>query len=229
MAIGISSSPANTFPTPAADAATATTKASDAKTLNQNFDQFLTLLTVQLKNQDPLSPMDSTQFTNQLVSFSGVEQQIKTNDNLSKLVSLTNASQTTLGLSYIGLNVDMEGSQFKYTSGNAKMSYTLPSDAATNTLNIIDANGNTVYTHKGDAAKGKHEFVWDGKNNDGLPVAAGTYKFLVGAVDQEHKSITATTIVPGRVEGIQTAEDHSILLLINDQQVPMSSISKATL
>ena len=84
MTTNISGTPATTFATPTpTKTAAASNDTTDASMLNDNFDQFLLLLTTQLKNQDPLAPMDSTEFTNQLVSFSGVEQQIKTNDRIT--------------------------------------------------------------------------------------------------------------------------------------------------
>jgi flagellar basal-body rod modification protein FlgD len=230
MTISVSATPATTYPASAAPPAAAPEKVSDGKQLNQNFDQFLLLLTAQLKNQDPLSPMDSTQFTNQLVSFSGVEQQIKMNSRLEKLLALSAASQTTLGLSYIGLNVDMQGSDFKYYgAGDAKMSYNLPSDAAINTVSIIDQDGHTVYSQSGVLAGGAHEFIWNGKDQEGNPLPSGTYHFRVDALDTQQKNMTVTTVVPGLVEGIQTADDGSIMLIVNDQEIPMSDIRKATL
>lgn len=228
---------ANTFQTPTSATTQTSTDTSaaakDAKSLNQNFDQFLTLLTTQLKNQDPLSPMDSTQFTNQLVSFSQVEQQIKTNDNLTKLVNLTNTSQTTLGLSYIGLNVDMQGSQFEYPgSGTTSMNYKLPSDASIVTINVLDKDGNTVYTKSGDGKAGTHNFVWDGKDKDGQQLAAGVYKLQVSALDSAQKTLSTTTVVPGYVSGIATANDGTINLIIgrlSTQIIPLSSVTQASL
>lgn len=201
--------------------------------LNQNFDQFLTLLTTQLKNQDPLSPMDSTQFTNQLVSFSQVEQQIKTNDNLEKLQALTANSQTTLGLSYIGLQVEHSGSQFNhYTDTSTTMTYNLPSDAATVKISVLDKDGNVVYSRdgqNGEGAKGTHSFTWDGKDNNGDEAAAGLYTIAVGAADSNGKTITTTTVVPGVVMGMQKEDDGSVSLIINGQSVPMSDINRATM
>jgi flagellar basal-body rod modification protein FlgD len=217
-------------PTTTAPAATAPdSKATSTKQLNQNFDQFLMLLTTQLKNQDPLSPMDSTQFTNQLVSFSGVEQQIKMNSNLEKMLAMSSASQTTLGLSYIGLNVDTLGSDFKYFgTGYVKTAYTLPSNAAVTKVSIVDQNGHVVYSQDGESSAGKHDFVWDGKDEYGQDVPPGKYSLRVGAVDQDQKTLTVTTTVPGRVEGIEGTES-GIMLLINDEQVPMSDVRRATL
>ena len=102
MTTSLTGTPTNSFATPAitsaAKSSTAAnpTASTDTSALNQNFDQFLTLLTTQLKNQDPTAPMDSAAFTNQLVSFSGVEQQIKANSQLASLVNMSKASQTTL-------------------------------------------------------------------------------------------------------------------------------------
>lgn len=229
MTASIVGTPATTSPTPPVTAGTTAAKVSDGTKLNQNFDQFLMLLTTQLKNQDPLSPMDSTQFTNQLVSFSGVEQQIKMNDNLAKMLALSNINQTTLGLSYIGLNVDVQGSGFKYSGGDAKASYTLPSNATVSTISVLDDKGSVVYSQSGELSAGPHDFVWNGTDQNGQAVPAGTYELRVGALDKDQKNLTVTTTVPGRVEGVQTADDGSVMLLINGQQVPMSSVHKATL
>ena len=224
----------NSFPTPAATTTpqTAAPKASDATTLNQNFDQFLNLLTTQLKNQDPLSPMDSTQFTNQLVSFSGVEQQLKTNDNLSKLINLTNATQTTLGLGYIGLNIAMPGNKFDYSgSGGVTTAYNLPVAGDKSTLNITDANGNTVFSQVGETAAGTHQFTWDGKTNDGQAAPAGTYRFNVVSTTKDGNPIAASTTVPGYVTGISTNADGTTDLVVGKDSVivPLSQVTHASL
>lgn len=239
MANILSTSQVNSFPTPSAapaatgGAAASPDNAAAKKTLNQNFDQFLLLLTTQLKNQDPLSPMDSAQFTNQLVSFSQVEQQIKTNDNLSKLVNLTSASQTMLGLSYIGLNVDMQGSDFEYAgSGMLSMIYSLPADASISTISVLDQNNNVVYSQSGETAAGKHGFVWNGKDNNGDDVAPGVYQLRVGALDKDQKSLSTSTVVPAYVSGITTADDGSINLVVGriaPRTIPLSSVTQASL
>jgi len=231
--ITLSGNAATTSPTPPPTPFAAAAPASDAKTLNANFDQFLTLLTTQLKNQDPLSPMDSTQFTNQLVSFSGVEQQIKMNGNLTKLLAASGASQTTLALSYIGLNIPMTGSTFDYPGGGSvATTYDLPVSASNNTLRILDQNGNTVYSQTGELSGGAHTFVWDGADQNGQIVAPGTYTLRVDAQDQNHGGISATTTVPGRVTGVETAADGTIDLIIggtSPKKVPLSGVTRASL
>jgi flagellar basal-body rod modification protein FlgD len=226
----------NSFPTPVTTPAAAVAdKASDKKTLNQDFDQFLLLLTTQLKNQDPLSPMDSTEFTNQLVNFSQVEQQIKTNDNLSKLLTMSNNSQTTLGLSYIGLSIGIKGNRFEFdpnSTASVKVNYNLPAPASTDTISIMDQNGNTVYTTSGELLSGTHSFTWNGKDQSGQSVPAGIYTLQVSAVDGSHNPINVSTQVPGYVTGIQTADDGSIELMVgtlSPQLVPLSSVTQASL
>ncbi len=239
MTTNISGTPATTFATPTpteTPAATASNATKDTTILNENFDQFLLLLTTQLKNQDPLAPMDSTEFTNQLVSFSGVEQQIKMNDTLTELLALSQANQTnqtTLGLSYIGLNIALQGNMFEYPGdGVVKMSYNLPSDAAAGTITILDENNNVVYSQEAELSSGKHQFYWNGQDQEGTPVSAGAYQIQVNAVDNDQNSIAATTIVPGMVTGIMTADDGSIDLIIGtlyQQSIPLSSVTQASL
>src|ERR1700674_4361525 len=107
-------------------AATASTQAH--QTLSSNYDTFLKLLTAQLKNQDPLSPMDSNQFTQQLVMYSQVEQQISTNDNLSSLIALTKSAAGSNAVSYLGRTALTQGGDTSLSDGSADWRYTMPSD-----------------------------------------------------------------------------------------------------
>src|ERR671912_163758 len=84
--------------------------ATDSNSLTNNFQTFLTLLTAQLKNQNPLDPLDTNQFTQQLVQFAGVEQQLKSNDQLKALLELEKTAQSTNALIYVGNTVAVDGS-----------------------------------------------------------------------------------------------------------------------
>lgn len=197
--------------------------------LNQGFDQFLTLLTTQLQNQDPLSPMDSTEFTNQLVGFSGVEQQIKTNDQLQSLLAFQTLNLTAVGLGFIGKNVEVQGSDFHMDGTNgANMSYVMPDGAVSGTIAIKDSNGNTVYTTAADLTKGSHKIEWNGKDLSGQLVPAGTYTLEVSALDADNGSLNISKFVPGYVEGLETADDGNLNLLINGQQVPITDVRKVS-
>ena len=186
-------------------AATSTATAAGAKarqTLSSNYDTFLKLLTSQLQNQDPLSPMDSNQFTQQLVMYSQVEQQITTNDNLSSLIALQKSAAGANAVSYLGRTAYTQGGNTSLADGAANWRYTLPNDAATVTLTVTDANGRTVYTGTGDKTLGDHDFAWDGKNNAGIVQPAGTYTLAVTAKKADGTKLTPTVNGVGVVKEV---------------------------
>ncbi len=184
-------------------ASTATSKsATSATTLGSNFNTFLNMLTTQLKHQDPLSPMDSTQFTNQLVQFSMVEQQINANSNLEKLITLQTSSQTAQSVSYLGQTVEVSGSTLPLQGGAAKFSYTLPAAASTCEVQIRDSSGNLVYKTNGDTSMGTHELGWDGTDTSGKTQSDGLYTVSVIASGKDGASLSPTTTVFGQVTKI---------------------------
>jgi flagellar basal-body rod modification protein FlgD len=171
-----------------ATAAQTTKSAAGAKSLAQNFDTFLTMLTTQLKHQDPLSPMDSTQFTNQLVQFASVEQQINANSNLEKLIGANAMNTRAQAVNYIGRVVEADSDQvplqgatdtpsntIQLANGKATFKYALGETAASTMLRIKDTDGNVLRTLGGDVTKGIHEITWDGDNSAGEAMPAGSY------------------------------------------------------
>jgi len=198
------------------------------KKLGQDFDTFLNLLTTQLQNQDPLDPMKSAEFTNQLVAFSGVEQQIRTNDALGKLLTLKSVDLTSIGIGYIGLDVETSGRSFEFDGATpAALSYTLPEEADATQISIVNENGSTIFTTSGEVEFGKHEFTWDGRDVLGQLVPPGTYTVNVAA-GVDDKSLSVPTTVPGHVSGIETTEIGEVLLLIGNKKVPITDVTKAT-
>ena len=195
-------------------AANATAEASRNK-LGETYDNFLTLLTTQLKYQDPLSPTDSAEFTNQLVQFSQVEQQIGQNEKLEKLLSMQTNNQTQASLGFIGMDVEATTREFTLGSDPVKMSYTMPSGATAAKVQIKDGKGNTVQTLDGSRIAGRHEFTWDGKKADGTKAAAGDYAVTVVAPDAGEKYLTVPTTVFGRVSGIESGNGNTSLLMGN--------------
>ena len=199
----------------------------DGARLTQDFDQFLRLLTTQLQNQDPLSPMDSSEFTNQLVQFSSVEQQIKTNDHLEQLLTSQTLNLTALGVSFIGKDVEVAGKFFQSSGTSpAQLSYDLPSDASVGTVTVLNASGQVVHTRNAELGAGRHEFTWDGTDQNGDPVPAGTYELRVGALDANNVSLNASTFVPGHVTGLESAGDGNLLLNVSGTTVPLSAVTK---
>ena len=131
-------------------AATASAAQKAQSSLSTNFNTFLTLLTTQLKNQDPLSPMDSNQFTQQLVQFSQVEQQINANQNLETLISLTKGRSSTDAVSYLGKTLTLTDGTAPLMNGKATWAYSLDSDSTTTRLMVLNAAGKAVYVADGE-------------------------------------------------------------------------------
>lgn len=201
--------------------------AVDRASLGQDFDQFLRLLTTQLQNQDPLSPMDSTEFTNQLVSFSAVEQSIKQNDQLGKLLAMQALNLTALGVSFIGKDVEISGDTFeKGAMGPVTFSYDMPSDAATGTISIVDEEGQVVWSQAADTAAGRHDLTWDGMDNSNQALDAGSYTVRIGALTAKNAALNVTTYVPGHVDGLESADNGDLLLVVGKNKVPMTEVRK---
>jgi flagellar basal-body rod modification protein FlgD len=200
------------------------TTANGALSFTQNFSTFLTLLTTQLKNQDPLNPMDSSQFTNQLVEFSEVEQQIKTNSQLSTMISNQTASEAIAALPMVGETIQYNGNQAALESGSATFSYTLPSNAASTNLIVQDASGNTVYSATGKTAAGTYAFTWNGQNNGGQQQPdGGIYTLSVQSVDANNNPITATTTAVGTVTGVNV-QNNVATFNVSGVEVPMNQL-----
>lgn len=197
-------------------------------TLSKDFNQFLTLLTTQLQNQDPLNPMDSAQFTQQLVAFSGVEQQINTNQKLDNLLALQLNTASNVGLGYVGMDVTYSSAEMNHAAGASDtINYTLASDATNLKINIYDETGTLVRSMEGGKISTvANKIVWDGKDQDGNALPAGTYGVQVAASDADGKTIATSTAVTGRVQGIET-QDGNIFLLVGDRAVPLNAVIQA--
>lgn len=207
----------------------ASTAASSKVSLGSDFNTFLTMLTTQLKNQDPLSPMDSTQFTSQLVQYSSVEQQINANSNLEKLISLQQSASTAQGINYLGQTVEVSGTTLPLQDGSASYTYTLPKAAASTTIQIKDSDGKVVKTVTGDTTAGAHSMTWDGKDSDDTQLSDGKYSINVIATAADGSTLTTTTTTFGKVTKVVNDATNGTQLYMEagdnkDMTVAMSSI-----
>jgi flagellar basal-body rod modification protein FlgD len=198
-------------------------------TLAEDFNQFLTLLTTQLQNQDPLDPMDSTEFTNQLVQFSQVEQSINTNSKLDDLVSLQLGSISGVALGYVGMDVNYISREFNFNGETAsKVNYVLPRDAVESNINIFNEAGELVFSDTVPREAGPNEYVWNGQTNGGSIAEPGTYGIQIAAVDNDGNPIENSTVVSGNVRGIES-QDGVIFLLVGERAVPLGQVVNASL
>jgi len=215
-----------TSATSAASAASTASQAADAsKTLSSNFDTFLTLLTTQLQNQDPLQPMDSNQFTQQLVQFSQVEQQINSNKNLESLIALTKSQTTTAAVSYLGKTLTLTNGTASLVNGQAKWTYTLPSTAATAKLVVTDAKGHAIYSTDAETDSGSHVFAWDGKDSTGFSYPSGTYKLKVVAQGVDGSDIDSDISSQGTIDQVDLSGTEPALM-IGAMSVPLSQATR---
>ena len=197
--------------TPPATSGTSTNTTSSTSTagLASNFQTFLTLLTTQLQNQNPLDPLDTNQFTAQLVQFAQVEQQLKANDQLTSLVALQKTAQSTQALNFVGSTVAVDGSTVAF-NGSATWNLNAAKDANA-TITISNSAGQEVYNGGYSLKSGNASFVWDGKGNDGTQWPAGNYKMTVSAKDSQGQPVTVSTEIQGVVDSVDLTASPALL------------------
>ena len=196
---------------------------TSASIIGKNFNTFLTILTTQLKNQDPLSPMDTTKFTDQLVNFTQVEQQVATNSKLDSLLKGQSSNQLTAAVSYIGKEVEAAGDAVFLKDGNGKIGYGLKRSSAKTTITVLDAQGRLVRTLKGSTKAGNHVVKWDGTDDTGRKVADGTYRVSVTALDGKGKTMESTSTTFGKVSGVEI-DGGKVTLIMGSLSVDLNKI-----
>jgi flagellar basal-body rod modification protein FlgD len=203
----------------------ASTAATSRIGLADNFDNFLKLLTTQLQSQDPLSPLDAAQFTEQLVQFTGVEQAIKTNDVLGQLVALVRADQVTRAVDYLGAEVEANAQSVRL-DGNAPATvhYRLDQPAAAATINIFNEAGRLVRTQAGDASPGVHTVPWDGRDQAGARLPDGLYRVEVAAGDGAGAAVPVSTTIAGVVDGVELQGDR-LMLSVAGVLLPLDAVT----
>jgi flagellar basal-body rod modification protein FlgD len=211
-------------PTTTSSSTSSSTTGVDQATIASNFTTFLQLLTTQLKNQNPLDPLDTNQFTQQLVQFASVEQQMKSNDQLASLVALEKSAQSTTALAYVGATVVVDGSNAQLTGGSATwtMNATKPANA---TVTIADSTGQTAYSGTFSVNAGDQNFTWDGRGNDGKQWPDGAYTMTVTGVDASGQTTAISTQVQAVVDSVDLSQTPP-LLSINGQNYSMDKIKQ---
>ncbi len=197
---------------------------SDNSNIAGDFDAFLQILTTQLQNQNPLDPLDTNQFTQQLVQFAGVEQSIKQNENLEALIQMSAASTATAATSFIGKKVMIQSTVQTLEDGKAEWSYYSSGQATGATYTIRDEDGNTVWTETKDVRSGRNPYVWNGRDNDGNRVDDGDYSLTIEATDENGDTMQISVEVSVVIDGVDYSGNEPVLL-VGDQGVPLSQVT----
>jgi flagellar basal-body rod modification protein FlgD len=208
--------------TSAVQATTAAATAGATKTLGEN--DFLKLLTAQLQAQNPLNPMDSTNFTAQLAQFSSLEQLTNVNTNLKNMLTSQQSLQNTMASDLIGKKVMVSGNTVTL-NGQANMNFSLSADASKAIVSIYDANGALVRTQSlTKVAAGDNTYQWDGKDKNGNDLPAGPYSFDITAIDSSGNVVTATPVTAGTVTGVTFDNNVTYLTIDNGTKVQLGDI-----
>jgi flagellar basal-body rod modification protein FlgD len=198
---------------PAGSSTSSGTNGLASQQIAGNFQTFLQLLTTQLQNQNPLDPLDTNQFTQQLVEFAGVEQQLNANSSLQTLVSLQQTAQSTQALQFVGKTAVVTGNTNTLTNSSATWDLNVPSNSNV-TLSIANSAGQTVFTGTYSANAGNNQpFTWNGQGNDGTQWPDGQYTLTATAADASGNSVGITTQIQGVVSSVDLTQSPPLLTI----------------
>lgn len=192
-------------------------------------EAFLTMLVAQLRNQDPLNPMEGTDFTAQLAQFSSLEQQFTMNKSLEAILDALGTKTQENLIDFIGKEVMGESNSISISNGNTTTGYYTIDDSADVSIAIYDRKGSLMQNiYAGQKGAGTHEINWDGKNLEGSPVADGAYTFEILALSEIGGYVKAKTAVEGKVTGV-TYEHDIPYLQIGERLLDPSTITRILL
>jgi flagellar basal-body rod modification protein FlgD len=214
-----------TTPTSSTSQTAAAAGSTASQQIAGNFDEFLQLLTTQLQNQDPMDPLDTNSFTQELVEFASVEQQIDMNTNMSTLISLQQANTDVSALQLVGSTVTVSGSGATLSNAtNSPATWTLNSpSAATGSVTITNSSGQTVFTGTTSLTAGTQTYTWNGQGPNGVTEPDGTYTLAITATSASGQSVTVSSQVQGVVTAVNTSANPPTLT-VGGQSVPLSSV-----
>jgi flagellar basal-body rod modification protein FlgD len=228
--LGISTT--TTTPTSSVTAGASASSAAQAagtagsQQLAGNFDTFLQLLTTQLQNQDPLDPLDTNQFTQQLVEFASVEQQVNMNTNLQTLISMQQTAEATSALQLIGSSVTVGGNNATLSNATgtpATWSLTAQSPATAN-VTITNAAGQTAYAGTLALNAGTQNFIWNGQGGNGTTWPDGTYTMSINATGANGQAVPVSTQMQGTISGVNLSQNPPTVI-VNGQNIQISQIT----
>jgi flagellar basal-body rod modification protein FlgD len=220
--------PANLVNGMAATGSTGSTAASGAATnsltsLASNFQDFLSMLMTQLQNQDPTSPMDTNQFTSELVEFASVQQQIDTNASMTQLIQLGQSGQVLQSASIVGHKVALNSNNIVLQNGAGGINFTAPA-AGPVAIGIYGSNGAQLYSTTVNATQGSNSWAWNGQTGNGTQLPDGSYSVQVATAGSGGAAAAVPFTVQGTVTGINQSAN-GLALQLGSTSVPFSNLA----
>ncbi|MBP2310432.1 flagellar hook assembly protein FlgD [Azospirillum melinis] len=208
--------------------ATKTAATEEPKKATVDYESFLKLLTAQLRNQDPLAPMDATQFMTQLAQLSTVEQSMRSNDTLGKVLDTLKSSGMRMDMALLGRKVEVASDQLSLSGGKAEAAYTVDGTPASVKLEVLNSSGSVVYSTPGSLKTGRQVFDWTGKTASGGTAPDGVYTLRVTAKDKDGKALNSATVVTDTVAEVRSVDGASKFVLKNGATVDSSAVLSAS-
>ncbi len=211
-------------PTGSVGAATATSSTGGGalSSLSGNFNDFLKLLMTQLQNQDPTSPLDTNQFTTQLVQFAGVEQQINANTSLTQLIQLTQGGELLQSSSMVGKQVAVQSDHMPLQNGSGTVVFTAP-NAEPAAIAVYNDVGAKLRDAVVPAQKGQNTWTWDGTDGNGHKVPDGSYRVAVVGQSADGSTAALPFNVLGTATGVQK-QGNAVQLQLGAQTADFSTL-----
>lgn len=208
--------------------ATAKTATDETKKATVDYESFLKLLTAQLRNQDPLAPMDATQFMTQLAQLSTVEQSMKSNDTLTQVLDTLKSSGMRMDMAFLGRKVEVASNSLPLAGGKAETAYTVAGTPASVKIEVLNAAGNVVQTAAGALQTGRQTFSWNGKTAGGATAPDGLYTVRITAKDKEGKALDTASVLSDTVSEVRTVDGATQFVLKSGATVPASAVLAAS-
>lgn len=206
-----------------ASAGAGQTTATSQSRFEDDYDTFLQLLTTQLQNQNPVDPMDTNEFTQQVVSYSSLEQQINTNTQLEDMIAIMSSFVSSNATSYVGDIVSFSGAQAQLENGKAEWAYDVSRSGVEGTIEIRDSSGSVVKTDVAQTAAGNHTYRWDGTMDDGRTAPEGAYSISVVVRDGNDAAVSISTSITGRVDAVDVSGP-SPQLIVGSRKISISDV-----
>lgn len=195
---------------------------TSSQMINSDYQVFLKLMTEQMRNQDPLAPMDATQFVTQLAQFSQVEQSIRTNSKLDDLMTAISSISSRSSLALIGRNIEVAGSVLNLEDGEVDFSFAVQGEPAKVRYTILNSAGHPIRTETVVYGGGRQSVTWDGLNDQGEMQEDGTYAVVVEAIDAEGNQLPTATFVTEKIKQIIQEGGRTVLVLESGEMVDAS-------